>query len=167
MLTDFPADLAAAQIDAEYIYPISTGAYWGRLMTVGLESHGVTEFKDPFQEQLPELRTHAGANDAFQRAMAEIDRREAAGLPTASYGVADSPEQFFAAYPGLAADERSFAVMFWVHRKADQPAHGGWRWSKWGEYVGEQDSQAEYLHDEPEIEQVVSFEIYEITGDTV
>ena len=44
MLTDFPADLAAAQIDAEYIYPISTGAYWGRLMTVlPTASYGVAD----------------------------------------------------------------------------------------------------------------------------
>lgn len=91
MLTDFLANLAGLQIDAERIYPISTGAYWGRLHTTDLARHGVTEFQDPYQEQMPELRTHQGCNDTFQRVTAEINRREAAGLPTASYGVADTP----------------------------------------------------------------------------
>lgn len=66
-----------------------------------------------------------------------IARFEEVGLPTVSYGVADSPEQLLAKYPGLATDPRRFAVTFRVQRKADQPAVGGWRWHKWGDYVGE------------------------------
>lgn len=40
---------------------------------------------------MPELRTHQGCIGTFQGVTAEIDHCEAAGLPTASYGVADTP----------------------------------------------------------------------------
>lgn len=165
MLTDFPADLAGPQIDREYIYPISTGAYWGRLRMLGLKKHGVADYKDVYELLWQASNRGEGVEQHDLDAMTA--RFAAAGLPTDTHGVADSPEQFFAKYPGLATDPRHFAVTFWVHRKADQPAEGGWRWHKWGPYVGEQESQAEYLHDEPEIEEVVSFRVYEIVPVTV
>ncbi|MFI7496749.1 hypothetical protein ACH9D2_18765 [Kocuria sp. M4R2S49] len=55
MLTEFPANLAGPQIDAEYIYPISAGAYWGRLRMPRLKKHGVSQYKDPY-DQLWEAR---------------------------------------------------------------------------------------------------------------
>jgi hypothetical protein len=42
-------------------------------------------------------------------------------------------------------------------RKCDEDPDG-WRWHKWGEYVGLHAPQREYLHDEPLIETVYVFE---------
>lgn len=77
------------------------------------------------------------------------------------YGVCDSVEQLLAACPELEAHGREFVVTVTTIRKADEPADGGWRWHKWGEYIGTQNPQCEYIHDEPSIEQVLCFHIYE------
>lgn len=77
-----------------------------------------------------------------------------------SYGVADSVEQFLTKYGQLLRDSPvAFAVGFTEVKRADEPREGGWRWHKWGEYVGEERPACEYLHDEPEIESVVTFSV--------
>jgi hypothetical protein len=77
------------------------------------------------------------------------------------FGVCDSVEQLLAACPELETPGREFVVTVTVIRKADEPSEGGWRWHKWGEYIGTQDPQCEYIHDEPTIEEVLCFHIYE------
>ncbi|MNC81295.1 hypothetical protein D3C75_1343800 [compost metagenome] len=65
-------------------------------------------------------------------------------------------------YKGLYDPERKFVVSLAEIRKDEQPEQWGWRWEKWGEYIGTQNSQADYLYDEPEIERVFVYHIYEI-----
>jgi hypothetical protein len=76
------------------------------------------------------------------------------------YGVCDTPEQ---AIEHLKLKERSekFFVSFVKIERATQPRDGGWRWHKWGEYIGTKEPQCEYIHDEPEIESVYTFHVYE------
>ena len=78
-----------------------------------------------------------------------------------SYGVADSPEQFIERFGAtLQADPRTFAVFFAPIVKSDQPPEGGWRWHKWGEYIGDKNPQHEYIYDEDDsIERVYIFHI--------
>jgi hypothetical protein len=78
-----------------------------------------------------------------------------------SYGVCDSLENLLEKCPELDAPGREFVVTLTPIRKADEPADGGWRWHKWGEYIGAQEPQCEYIHDEPVIESVFCFHIYE------
>lgn len=83
------------------------------------------------------------------------------GLPF--YGVHDSPEAFLEQFGDrLRADPRTFVVLFTWMRKSEQPPDGGWRWHKWGEYLGKHDPQHEYLYDEPDIDAVVVFKIMEV-----
>ena len=42
--------------------------------------------------------------------------------------------------------EDGFAVFFYKIEK--EPGEGGWRWHKWGPYIGKHDVQHEYLADE-------------------
>jgi len=77
------------------------------------------------------------------------------------FGVCDSVEQLLAACPELEASDREFVVTVTAIRKADEPSDGGWRWHKWGDYIGTQEPQCEYIHDEPKIEEVLCFHIYE------
>ena len=84
-----------------------------------------------------------------------------------SYGVCDSIEQFknyefedyvsyeddddysttgFKLYDLLNDSEDGFAVFFYKIEK--EPGEGGWRWHKWGPYIGKHDVQHEYLADE-------------------
>ena len=79
-----------------------------------------------------------------------------------AYGVCDSIDQLLGLYD-FEADPRKFCISFCKIRKEDQSDCGGWRWHKWGPYVGEQTpSGCEYLYDEPVIESVMVYHIYQI-----
>lgn len=77
------------------------------------------------------------------------------------YGVCDSLEQLLEKYPELEADGRKFLVTLHEVKRSEQSPTGGWRWHKWGEYIGTQEPQCEYLYDEPKIESVFVYHIYE------
>jgi hypothetical protein len=46
--------------------------------------------------------------------------------------------------------------------KKDQPYVGGWRWHKWGKYIGDQNPMCEYIADEPEIDFVYVYNLYKV-----
>ena len=79
------------------------------------------------------------------------------------YGVADDIEQveeiFFRE---LEKSQRVFWVEYMHIYRDTQPSEGGWRWHKWGEYIGKQDSKCEYIFNEPEIERIVCYHFHEI-----
>ncbi len=78
-------------------------------------------------------------------------------------GVCDSPDQFWLKFGGALADStRKFVVSFVEVSKADQPIDGGWRWHKWGGYVGDGEPTTEYLHDEPKFDRVFTYHVYEV-----
>lgn len=76
------------------------------------------------------------------------------------YGLCDNEEQILKKWPHLEkSKQRHFITMTPIYKK-HQPEHGGFRWHKWGEYIGEHDAQYEYLYDEKDIEVVYVFHIY-------
>lgn len=77
------------------------------------------------------------------------------------YGVADNVEQIIAANPVLQDPDRKFVITVTRIKKSEQPLDGGWRWHKWGRYIGTQEPTYEYLFDEPSIDEVLCFHIYE------
>lgn len=84
------------------------------------------------------------------------------------YGVCDSPEQFLSDFgQEIAESPNYYIVAFTQLLKSEQPPQGGWRWHKWGPYVGHQSPQAEYLYDEPKIDEVYVYNIYQITDSPV
>lgn len=78
-----------------------------------------------------------------------------------SYGVCDNIDQILALYSELDADDRRFVVTLTRIRRADQSESGGWRWHKWGEYIGTQKPEHEYLYDDTHIDEVFVYHIYE------
>lgn len=84
----------------------------------------------------------------------------------AVYGVADSLEQI-AEYIKPIQDKNIFVLATPIRKEeqpewgGEKPEWGGWRWHKWGQYIGKQSPQCEYLYDEPIIELVYVFRIYE------
>ena len=76
-----------------------------------------------------------------------------------SYGVCDNFEQVLALYP-LNEIDGNFSISFTPMYKKDQPKVGGWKWHKWGNYIGTQESQYEYLYDEKNIDLVYVYHIY-------
>lgn len=56
-------------------------------------------------------------------------------------------------------EEIEYVVKVTPILKSHEPETGGWRWSKWGEYIGTRESEAEYLYDEPEIDTIFVFSV--------
>lgn len=81
-----------------------------------------------------------------------------------SSGVCDGLENLMEVMGGVLNDpERKFVVTLTpVHRDPSNKGHGGgWRWHKWGEYIGAFDAQCEYLDDEEGIDTVYCYHVYE------
>jgi len=67
-----------------------------------------------------------------------------------NYGVCDSIDQFMSEFGELLERSPHKLVISFTHiRKDAQPAKDGWRWHKWGPYVGNGTPSTEYLCDEP------------------
>ena len=77
------------------------------------------------------------------------------------HGVCDNVEQVLHRYPELENSERQFIVTLTLIERSRQPASDGWRWHKWGDYIGIQKPEHEYLYDDQHIDKVYVFHIYE------
>lgn len=109
-----------------------------------------------------ELTTYARLAKTWIDSTIEVDL---AGMGLEwDYGVCDTPEQFMERFgPALDASPRLWVVSFVVVRKEDQEPSGGWRWHKWGPYIGDKSPQREYLYNEgPEITQATTFKVYAV-----
>lgn len=96
--------------------------------------------------------------DDFEFAYPKVQMPDGEYIPR--YGVCDSVEQFDALYGDtLRAHEHSFIVTFVEVLREDQPSWGGWRYHKWGEYVGTQEPQSEYLYHDKHIDRVFTFSL--------
>ena len=83
-----------------------------------------------------------------------------------SYGVCDNYQQVLTQCPQLEEDpDREFVISVTPIHKSSQSEKDGWRWHKWGPYIGVHKPQKEYLYDEPVIEAVFVYHIYEILGE--
>lgn len=85
-----------------------------------------------------------------------------------NYGVCDNASQVIDRYNefvknGLIDEEtEKYIVLMTPMCKCYQEEDGGWRWHKWGEYIGVQDPKHEYLYDEENIDYVFVFEFYKL-----
>lgn len=78
-----------------------------------------------------------------------------------SYGVADNIEQVKERYSNVISNpDVQVCIALMPIFKSHEPEDGGWRWHKWGEYIGTQNPQCEYLYDEPDIDVVLCFHVY-------
>lgn len=77
------------------------------------------------------------------------------------FGVADNLEQIIEYYNN-GNFKGNHVVFYNVVKRNSANAGCGWRWHKWGSYIGTRNPQCEYLNDEPEIEQVLTFSIYKV-----
>lgn len=75
------------------------------------------------------------------------------------YGVADNIEQIIDYYNNNTGFKGNHVIFV---NKIRKYYNGGWRWHKWGQYIGTQNPQCEYLDDEPEINEVLIYSIYQV-----
>lgn len=76
------------------------------------------------------------------------------------YGIADNASQILEAYPDIPDDH--IVLMVPIFSKKDEP-FSGWRWHKWGRYLGVQERSCEYLNDEPNTDMIYCFSIRQLT----
>jgi hypothetical protein len=80
-----------------------------------------------------------------------------------SYGVADNIDQILQKYdPYIKDPDNYFCIYTTKITKSEEPQEGGWRWEKWGEYIGTQEPKRQYLYDEPLIESIFVFHIIQV-----
>ena len=86
-----------------------------------------------------------------------------------NYGVADNASQVLDYYENFLLtnyadymNDRKFIITMTPIFKEDQPEYGGWRWHKWGQYIGEFEPKCEYLYNEQGIDYVWVFTILEV-----
>ena len=79
------------------------------------------------------------------------------------YGVCDGIENLLEVCPMLETSQRKFVVTLKkvVRDLTNRGKGGGWRWHKWGQYIGAHTPTAEYLDDEMGIDAVFVYHIYE------
>jgi hypothetical protein len=84
------------------------------------------------------------------------------------YGVADSVEQIKDYYKEEIEDpDRKYVISMTpvFQDKENKGKGGGWRWHKWGEYIGILPTECEYLDDEDfgeDFKYVICFHLYEV-----
>jgi hypothetical protein len=81
-----------------------------------------------------------------------------------NYGICDNFAQLRAVLPPLVTEDpdRFFTISLMEVRREDQPEDGGWRYHKWGEYIGTQKPRHEYLYDDKHIDSVICYHIIEL-----
>lgn len=79
-----------------------------------------------------------------------------------SYGLCDTPEQFFQMYPHIRDDDVPRVMTFNKITRESQSPTGGFRYHKNGKYIGKQKPRSEYLYDDQHIDFICSFHIYRV-----
>jgi len=123
----------------------------------------IDDYPDYFP--LPEYDPTKDCKSTPEQRLDFFRKRMESGEFFGSYGVADNLEQILAKYKPYADDPNHyFCISVQEIRKSEEPEWGGWRWHKWGEYIGVQKPQCEYIRDEPIIESVLVFHVLQVKG---
>ena len=78
------------------------------------------------------------------------------------YGVCDSIDDILKAIPLLVDSlDREFFITLKPILRENESSEGGWRWHKWGDYIGTQNPEHEYIYDDKHIDKVYCYHIYE------
>ena len=159
MLVDLPEELQAGRL--------AKGVYQGRF-AARWEIEGLTWDKDnmklPYADAVCRLWTHemfGGVEDEYEGWI----EPEIVQNAYESYGVCDHWSQILTKFKHIQTSVIPYIIRVSLVSKDLQPENGGWRWHKWGPYIGAFRSQAaqyEYLYDTPDVEKVFIYEVHEV-----
>lgn len=142
------------------IFRIAPGIYHDpfQMLDIATRQAGNVKLIDyPFNDRVGRMPDTSGMSDdeAFEVSQEFFDRlRET----PSDYGVCDNYEQILKLVPELESDPDSNYII--TITEVTKGNNGGWRWHKWGPYIGDHEPQAEYLDDEPNIDKVFCYHIY-------
>lgn len=176
MLVDLPEDYQASLPDSGMRHIFD--ALFGEPERIKRHAPGVYEFNhwnpdlllpglitdryplDPFEAAHRKFPGLDGLEDRLAFARLRRESLAAHGMPSEDYGVIDYPTQLVEKFPGLATYPMALLIAVVRIARDDQPPSGGWRWHKWGDYLGDKTPTCEYIHDEPDINEVWTFHVY-------
>lgn len=78
------------------------------------------------------------------------------------YGVCDNASQAIEYCNALTDEDGSYILALTPIIKSEIFSQGGWRWHKWGKYIGVQNPTHEYLYDEKDIDIVYVFNLRKV-----
>lgn len=142
----------------------------------GVANEHNLEHIDQFDERLMQYGTgFYQCNYGFNFSNEEfIESLEVYGIDMSegksAYGVADDVDQIKEYFKNEIDDlNRKFIISGTpvYQDKSNKGKGGGWRWHKWGEYIGKLEPQCEYLDDEEfgdEFKYVICFQLHEVNS---
>lgn len=78
------------------------------------------------------------------------------------YGVADNYDQVLKKNKKILKSKDKYILTFFTIERKNEPETGGWRWHKWGEYIGNQNPCHEYIYDDTHIDSVIIYHFHRI-----
>lgn len=145
-------------IEHNFEYIPQSDAQW-------LQETGIYQSSCPFNFPAMEFEEFKGVCNIPMSQSCDLFRPE---YNKVSYGVADSIEQIKDYYKEEIADlNRKYFIECTpvFQHKENKGKGGGWRWHKWGKYIGILDSKCEYLDDEEfgdDFKYIICFNINEV-----
>lgn len=102
------------------------------------------------------LRQYYGYNveDSYVKILSHLKEH---GLR--SFGVADSIEQVKEYYKELEASPEKFIVIMTPVYRKNESSYGGFRFHKWGRYIGEHALKHEYFYDHKDMDVIYTFRV--------
>lgn len=82
-------------------------------------------------------------------------------LNIGSYGICDNIKNLLDTCLDLENSDRKFVITLTKIERDKEPSFGGWRYHKWGDYIGNQEPENEYIYDDKHIDVVYCYSIYE------
>ena len=121
----------------------------------------ISEIEDEFNDLIVTDGVLTGVIDLYNSKMTFEERMELREQHElfGSYGVCDSYEQVIDRF-GLNESELEVTVSLTPIYKNEQSETGGWRWHKWGEYIGDKTITSEYLYEEEDIDLVYVYQVF-------
>lgn len=82
-----------------------------------------------------------------------------------SYGVADNLEQVLEKFKDkVESPDKNYVILMTLVERKDQSEDGGWRFHKWGPYIGDHEIEYEYLYDQKDMDSVYVYHIYRVVS---
>jgi hypothetical protein len=78
------------------------------------------------------------------------------------FGVCDHWSQITERWPVIDLADEHYLISLTPIRREEEPPEGGWRWHKWGPYIGNQRPRHEYIFDDTHIDVVYCYRIFEV-----
>ena len=117
--------------------------------------------KEYFQHYTTGIYRHDGYAYNFEKFIKERCKEKILNRWVA-YGVCDDYSQVVKAHSKLFSDPAKKYVIGLTTVKRENQTEDGWKWDGWGQYIGTQNPEHEYIYHDKHIDTVYCYRIFEI-----